>query len=342
MSHNTRERVLVTGISGFIGLHCAKELLNQGFEVRGSIRDMKKADEVLITLAAASVDTRHLTFVQLDLTSDQGWNEAAEGCDYIMHIASPFTIANPKTEEEMITPAVEGSLRALRAGEHAGVKRIVLTSSIVAMMGSMKTGTFGPGDWTDANSSQISTYTKSKTLAERAAWEFINNLPDSNTMEFVTVNPGGVFGPPLGTNITGQTMAIVDQMLNGKLPLVPNIAFPMVDVRDLAVLHVQAMLTPKANGKRILAAGPSPSSFAEMAQILKDEGYKGPSTRIAPNFFLRFMSLFDREAKGMLGMLGMNLSADNAATRSLFDWTPRSVKQSIQDTAKAVSLIQSE
>ncbi|MEI8610359.1 NAD(P)H-binding protein [Enterovibrio sp. Hal110] len=179
-------------------MHCAKELLNQGFEVRGSIRDMKKADEVLITLSAASVDTRHLTFVQLDLTSDQGWNEAAEGCDYIMHIASPFTIANPKTEEELITPAVEGSLRALRAGEHAGVKRIVLTSSIVAMMGSMKTGTFGPGDWTDANSSQISTYTKSKTLAERAAWEFVENLSDSNTMEFVTVNPGGVFWSSIG------------------------------------------------------------------------------------------------------------------------------------------------
>ncbi|MCC4799365.1 SDR family oxidoreductase [Enterovibrio norvegicus] len=342
MAQNIRERVLVTGISGFIGLHCAKELLNQGFEVRGSVRDMKKADEVLITLAAASVDTRHLTFVQLDLTSDEGWNDAAEGCDYIMHIASPFTIANPKTEAEMITPAVEGSLRALRAGENAGVKRVVLTSSIVAMMGSMKTGTFGPSDWTDSSSSAISTYTKSKTLAERAAWEFVENLPDSNTMEFVTLNPGGVFGPPLGTNITGQTMAIVDQMLNGKLPLVPNIAFPMVDVRDLAVLHVQAMITPKANGKRILAAGSAPSSFAEMAQILKDEGYKGPSTRIAPDFFLRFMSLFDREAKGMLGMLGMNLSADNAATRSLFGWTPRSVKQSIQDTAKAVSLIQNQ
>lgn len=342
MPHNSRERVLVTGISGFIGLHCAKELLKKGFEVRGSVRNMKKADEVLMTLAAASVDAQNLTFVQLDLTSDKGWNKATEGCDYMMHIASPFTIANPKTEEEMITPAVEGSLRALRAAESAGVKRVVVTSSIVAMMGSMKTGTFGPSDWTNSNSSKISTYTKSKTLAERAAWDFMQNLPASSTMELVTVNPGGVFGPPLGANITGQTMAIVDQMLNGKLPLIPNIAIPMVDVRDLAVLHVQAMITPDAKNKRIIAAASAPSSFADVAQILKDEGFKGPSTRIAPDFFLRFMSLFDREAKGMLGMLGMNLSANNTATRAMFDWTPRSVKQSIQDTAKAVRLIQDQ
>ena len=169
------------------------------------------------------------------------------------------------------------------------------------MMGSMKTGTFGPSDWTNSNSSKISTYTKSKTLAERAAWDFMQNLPASSTMELVTVNPGGVFGPPLGANITGQTMAIVDQMLNGKLPLIPNIAIPMVDVRDLAVLHVQAMITPDAKNKRIIAAASAPSSFADVAQILKDEGFQRAkytySTRFLPTFHVIIRSRSKRHAR---------------------------------------------
>ncbi|CZF79531.1 3 beta-hydroxysteroid dehydrogenase/Delta 5--_4-isomerase [Grimontia celer] len=341
MTQETRGKVLLTGISGFIGLHCAKEALEQGFEVVGSVRSEAKENEVRATLEAASVDTANLSFAHLDLTSDKGWDEAAAGCDYIMHIASPFTIANPKTEDEMIIPAVQGSLRALRAGKAAGVKRVVLTSSILSMMGTMKTGTFGPDNWTDTNSTEISTYTKSKTLAERAAWEFMETLSDENAMELVVVNPGGVFGPPLGRNITGQTMALTDQMLRGKVPMVPNISLPMVDVRDLAVLHVKALSEAGAKGKRLIAATADPVSFLTMAQVMKDQGYKGPSTRKAPNFLLKFTALFDREAKGMLGMLNMNLNANNAETQEIFGWTPRPAVESIQDTAKAVHALQS-
>ncbi|EOD78607.1 NAD-dependent epimerase/dehydratase [Grimontia indica] len=341
MAQDTRGKVLLTGISGFIGLHCAKEALVQGFEVVGSVRSEAKENEVRATLEAASVDTANLSFAHLDLTSDNGWDEAAAGCDYIMHIASPFTIANPKTEDEMIIPAVQGSLRALRAGKAAGVKRVVLTSSILSMMGTMKTGTFGPDNWTDTNSTEISTYTKSKTLAERAAWEFMETLSDENAMELVVVNPGGVFGPPLGRNITGQTMTLTDQMLRGKVPMVPNISLPMVDVRDLAVLHVKALSEAGAKGKRLIAATADPVSFLTMAQVMKDQGYKGPSTRKAPNFLLKFTALFDREAKGMLGMLNMNLNANNSETQEIFGWTPRPAVESIQDTAKAVHALQS-
>ena len=165
---------LLTGISGYIGLHCAKELLEAGHAVRGTVRSQAKGQVVRDTLAAVSVDTANLSFVELDLTSDRGWNDAAAGCDFVMHVASPFVIADPKDPQEMIMPAVEGTLRALRAAKKAGVKRVVLTSSILSMMGSMKTGTFGPTDWTDVDAPDVSTYTKSKTLAEKAAREFLS------------------------------------------------------------------------------------------------------------------------------------------------------------------------
>lgn len=331
---------LLTGISGYIGLHCAKELLEAGYAVRGTVRSQAKRQEVRETLAAASVDTSNLSFAELDLTSDRGWNDAAAGCDYVMHVASPFAIANPKDPQEMISPAVEGTLRALRAAKKAGVQRVVLTSSILSMMGSMKTGTFGPTDWTDVDAPDVSTYTKSKTLAEKAAWDFVRAQDGDTPMELTVIAPGGVFGPPLGRNITGQTMSLLDQMLRGKLPMVPRTAFPMVDVRDVAKLHVQALELPEASGKRIIAASAEPNGFQSAAQFLKDQGYKGPSTRIAPNFLLRLMAKFDREAKGMIGLLGMNLSSDNSETRNLFNWTPIPFKQSVLETAATVQAIQ--
>jgi dihydroflavonol-4-reductase len=336
----TMKTTLLTGISGYIGLHCAKELLEAGYAVRGTVRSQAKGQEVRETLAAASVDSSNLTLVELDLTSDRGWNDAAAGCDYVMHVASPFVIANPKDPQEIISPAVEGTLRALRAAKKAGVTRVVLTSSILSMMGSMKTGTFGPSDWTDVHAPDVSTYTKSKTLAEKAAWNFISAQDGDAPMELTVIAPGGVFGPPLGRNITGQSMSMLDQMLRGKLPMVPRTAFPMVDVRDVAKLHVQALKLPKADNKRIIAASSEPNGFQSAAQFLKDQGYKGPSTRIAPNFLLRLMAKFDREAKGMIGLLGMDLSSDNSETRSLFNWTPIPFKQSVLETAAAVQAIQ--
>ncbi len=332
--------VLLTGISGYIGLHCAKELLEAGYAVRGSIRHLNKEREVFDTLTAAAVDTTNLTLVELDLTTDEGWDQAAVGCDFVMHVASPFTIANPKTPDEIIIPAVEGTLRVLRAAKHANVTRVVLTSSTLSMMGSMKTGTFGPESWTDVNTPYLSTYTKSKTLAEKAAWDFINNHNGESSLELTVIAPGGVFGPPLGSNITGQSMSSLDQMLRGKLPMVPKLSFPMVDVRDVAMLHVKALSITEASGRRFIAASAEPNGFISAAQILKDAGYKGPSTRVAPNLLLRVLSKFDREAKGMIGLLGMNLSSDNSETRSVFNWTPTPFKKSVLDTAEAITTIQ--
>ena len=332
-----KNTILLTGISGYIGLHCAKELLDAGYNVRGSIRNQVKGQEVLDTLTAASVDTTNLTLIELDLTSNRGWDEAAAGCEFVMHVASPFVLANPKEPKDLISPAIDGTLRAAKK---AGVKRLVLTSSILSMMGSMKTGTFNPSDWTDVDAPDISTYTKSKTLAEKAAWDFISEQTEDAPMALTVIAPGGVFGPPLGRNISGQSMSMLVQMLGGKMPMVPKTAFPMVDVRDVAKLHVQALVLPKTAGKRIIAASSEPNGFQSAAQFLKDDGYKGPSTRIAPNFLLRLLANFDREVKGMLGILGMNLGSDNSQTRELFDWTPITFKQSVLETAAAVKAIQ--
>jgi len=333
------QTVLITGISGYIGLHCAAEALRAGYRVRGSVRDDAKQEVVREALAAASIDTGNLEFVNLDLTSDEGWAEAAEGCSYVLHVASPFTIANPRHESEMVVPAVEGTLRVLRAARQAGIERVILTSSGLAMFGSMKQGTFGPEDWTDVDDSRVSTYTKSKTLAERAAWDFVADQSEGEGPELVVINPGGVFGPPLGDDISGQTMSIVDQMLEGKMSMVPNAAFPMVDVRDVAMLHVRAMTQPGAGGLRLIAAHEEPLSFAQVAQTLIDAGYSGPSTRVAPDLLLRIMSLFSREAKGMVNFVGVRLGADNSQTRSLFDWTPMPMDRSLRDTAAAIEAV---
>ncbi|MCK8120922.1 aldehyde reductase [Pseudoalteromonas sp. 2CM32C] len=334
----TKQIVLLTGISGFIGLHIAKQLLDQGFHVRGSVRNLRKSQSIKNTLEKASTNVSELSFVELDLTSDKGWDNAAEGCDYVMHVASPFAAAEPKHEDDMIKPAVDGSLRALRAAKNAGVKRVVLTSSALTMMATMKTGTIGPDDWADTNSKDIGTYAKSKTLAEQAAWQFMEK--QNSAMELVTVNPGGVFGPALGDDISGQSMSTVDQMLRGKIPMVANVAIPMVDVRDVANAHVKAMTNDQAAGHRIIASRSEATHLKEIAKILKEHGYKGPSTRVAPNFLLRFMSLFDKEAKGMVSFLDMNIRADNSKALELFDWTPRPFSETILDAAKSIIKIQ--
>ena len=258
-----------------------------------------------------------------------------------MHIASPFKVENPKNEMEMLGPAVDGTLRVLKAAKKNGVKRVVLTSSTVAMMGGKKTGMLTPEDWSDLNSKNISTYFKSKTLAEQAAWDFINNQSGDHILELVSINPGGVFGPPLGTNISGASMSMIDKILGGKTPMIPDTSFPMVDVRDVAYLHIAALTESKAANQRFIATEKVGRSFQWICQFLIDNGYDGPSTRLAPNFMLKLLAVFDREAKGMLSMLNMNLSADNSKTMEVFDWKPIPFEKTLLETAVAVKNITS-
>ncbi|MEI6621183.1 MAG: NAD-dependent epimerase/dehydratase family protein, partial [Actinomycetes bacterium] len=291
-------RVLVTGISGYIGQHVGAELLRQGYEVVGTVRSASKAAPTTAAIAAvASVD--RLSFAEADLLSDDGWDEAMKGCMFVIHMASPFVLAEPKDANELIAPAVDGTGRVVRAAQRAGVRRLVLTSSIVAMVAGKDSGRYGPDSWSDTNAN-IGAYAKSKTLAERAAWD-INR---DSEMELAAINPGGVFGPSLGAEADGQSVAMISDMIGGKMPMIPDVAMGMVDVRDVARLHVTALTAPRATGQRFIASTSNPIEMAAVAAILKQAGYAKVPSRKAPNVVVRLMSLFDRQAKGMLPLLG--------------------------------------
>lgn len=325
------ERVLLTGITGYIGQHCAAELLRQGFEVVGTIRSWAKAEATQAALARAA-SLERLTFAEADLLSDEGWAEAAQGCRFVVHVASPFALAEPKDENELIAPAVAGTRRVVAAAQRAGVKRLVLTSSTFAVVAGKASGTYGPDAWSDTGG-VIGAYAKSKTLAERAAWQ----AAESGSMELVVINPGAVFGPSLGATIDGQSVAMISKMIAGKLPMIPDIAMGMIDVRDVARLHVKALSVPGAAGKRFIAASTEPVAMATMARVLRSAGYTKVPSRLAPSVLLRFMGLFDREARGMGPFLGKKASFDNRATLEMLDWTPTPIETSLKDMAQALA-----
>jgi dihydroflavonol-4-reductase len=324
-------RVLLTGVTGYIGQHCAAELLRQGHEVVGTIRSRGKADATRTDIAkVAPVD--RLSFVEADLLRDGGWGEAMKGCNYVLHVASPFLLAEPKDENELIAPAVEGTKRVVTAAQRAGVKRLVLTSSTFAIIAGKDSGRYGPDAWSDA-SADIGAYAKSKTLAERAAWAAARG----GAMELTVINPGAVFGPSLGAKMDGQSVAMMTAMISGKMPMVPDLSMGMVDVRDVARLHVQAMTADSAAGKRFIAASAEPVEMATVSSVLKKAGYTKVPSRRAPTLLLKVIGLFDREVKGMLPFIGKAASFDNAATLDVLQWRPTPLETSFREMAAAIS-----
>lgn len=325
------ERVLLTGISGYIGQYCGAELLTNGFEVVGTVRSRAKAEATRSAIAAVA-PTDSLAFAEADLLSDDGWDAAMEGCTYVMHVASPFVLAEPKDENELIAPAVEGTRRVIHAAQRAGVRRLVLTSSTVAMITGKPTGRYGTDAWSDTNAN-IGAYPKSKALAERAAWDAVAG----GEMELAVVNPGAVFGPSLGAQIDGQSVALMTDMIGGKLPMIPDVAMGMVDVRDVARLHVAAMTTPEAAGKRFIAATAEPVSMTQMAAVLREAGYTKVPSRKAPNVMIKLMSIFDRQAKGMLPSLGKHAALDNRSTFDILNWQPTPMETSFREMAASIA-----
>src|ERR1700733_11123729 len=247
-------KVLVTGGSGFIGSHAIVQLLAAGYQVRTTVRDLKREGDVRAMLRNGGVEPDgRLSFVTANLTSDTGWAEAVAGCEYVLHVASPLPPAVPKHEDELIVPARDGALRVLRAARDAGVKRVVLTSSFAAVgYGHPPSDRpFSEKDWTDPNGPDVGPYVKSKTLAERAAWDFIAR--EGGSLELSVVNPVGVFGPVLGPDFS-PSIQIVQRLMDGAVPGCPRLSFGVVDVRDVADLHLRAMTDPAAQGERFLAA----------------------------------------------------------------------------------------
>lgn len=310
MSHT----VLLTGVTGFIAKRIALDLLNAGHTVRGSLRSAARADEVRDALRPQLTDPAaldRLTFTELDLTSDTGWDTALQGCDALLHTASPFPMAQPKDENDLIRPAVDGTLRALRAANNAGVNRVVLTSSVVAIEAKGSgDSTYTPEDWSETDHPKSSAYYKSKTLAERAAWDFVADHPE---MQLTTVNPALVLGTPMDDNY-GTSLELVERIFNGKDPMVPNIGFGIVDVADVSAMHVAALDRPETAGKRYIASSAS-VTLPQMARHLKSQHPdRKIATSIAPVLLLRFLSIFDPTIKTVLPGIGVTPHFDTSAS----------------------------
>ena len=332
------EKVLVTGASGFIAEHCIIELLKNGYSVKGSLRTMNREQEVRDAVKTETDDTK-LEFCKLDLLEDDGWEDAMWDCDYLMHVASPFVIEDPKDENELIKPAKEGTLRALNAAKKAGIKRVVLTSSVAAVNSHMMSGTSDHTTWTDINSKYVTPYQKSKTIAEKAAWDFYNNQDSDNRIELVVINPGGVMGPQLGNDLGGASTQIVSQLISGKFPMIPALSFPFIDVRDVAILHLKAMTTPEADGKRFIAAHSEPTWMYQVAEVLSAAGYEKIKLKKAPSFMLKLIGLFDNKTKSLVPMLDKYVPCDNSQTVKVLNWEPMPWEQAFIEHAKSIEAI---
>jgi nucleoside-diphosphate-sugar epimerase len=333
------QTVLVTGGSGFIGSHCIIQLLSAGHQVRTTIRNLKREADVRAMLKVGGVEPgNRLSFFAADLENDAGWREAVAGCDFVLHVASPLPPSVPKHEDVLIVPAREGTLRVLRASRDAGVKRVVVTSSFAAIGYGHKVREtpFNETDWTDPNGDDVAPYTKSKTLAERAAWEFLAR--EGGSLELSVINPVGVFGPVLGPDYSASIL-LVQKMLDGALPGAPLLYFGAVDVRDVADLHLRAMTNPAAKGERFLAVAGDFLTMLDIAKILKARmgaSAKRVPTRQLPNWLVRLAALRDPAIKLILPELGKRKNATNEKARRLLGWTPRSNEEAIVATAESL------
>lgn len=331
------ETVLVTGASGFIAKHIVLQLLNAGHSVLGTLRSPGRADEVRAAVAPHLADGAaldRLSFVTLDLEQDAGWADAALGCTAVMHTASPFPIAQPKDPQVLIRPAVEGTLRALKAAQVAQIGRVILTSSSVAVLNAtLPAGRtrYDERDWSDLTSARATPYVRSKTLAERAAWDFVTG--EGHGVALTVINPCFVLGPPLDDQF-GSSVGLVRRMLKGRDPMVPKLGFACVDVRDVAALHLAALQQPGTAGQRIIGAG-GEMWFDEMARALK-AAYPARriATMVAPKIALRILALFDGEIRSILPAVGQMERVDNARAVSVLGRPLRTPEEALLASAE--------
>lgn len=333
------QRVLVTGGSGFIAGHCILQLLEQDHLVRSTIRSLaKEAAARGVLKAAGMVHSDRLSFVAADLLRDEGWAEAVAGMDVVLHVASPVQPGRVENEDEVIVPAREGTLRVLRAARDAGVKRVVLTSAFHAVSwGHPHDGhVFTEADWTVLDGPGVDAYGKSKTLAERAAWDFIT--AEGGGLELTTMLPVAVMGPAMGKDVSGSNH-IVQRMLDGAMPVVPNLFIPVVDVRDVASAHVMAMTNPAAAGERFLLSNGRALSLKEIAAIIRaalGDAAKRVPTRGLPDFVVRIAARFNAEMRPFVSDLGYAKKTSNDKARRLLGWAPREPREAIVAAARSL------
>jgi nucleoside-diphosphate-sugar epimerase len=333
------ELVLVTGGSGFIAGHCILQLLEQGYRVRTTVRSVARESAVRDILTDAGMKHgENLSFVAADLLGDTGWPEAAAGVDFVLHVASPVQPGHVDNEDDLIIPAREGALRVLRAARDAGVKRVVLTSAFHAVSWGHPhdNHVFTEDDWTILDGPGVDAYGKSKTLAERAAWDFVAN--EGGALELATILPVAVMGEVMGKDIAGSNH-IIQSMLTGAMPAFPDIYIPVVDVRDVASAHILALTTPEAAGQRFLISSGPVLAMAQIGGILKaalgGSATKVPTRRL-PNVVIRLGSIFRPEFRGAVADLGYKKQMSNAKARRVLGWQPHDEKDAIVSAGESM------
>jgi nucleoside-diphosphate-sugar epimerase len=319
------ENVLVTGGTGFVGAQIILQLLQKGYNVKTTLRSISSKNKVIDTLKSNGITNfDNLTFVEADLSKDDNWDEAVKGCDYLLSVASPVFMTIPKDENEAIRPAVEGIIRILKAARNASVKRVVMTSNFGAVGFSNKNPDTATTevDWTDSEEKGLSIYEKSKLLAERAAWNFIKK--EGGNLEFATINPVAILGPSLSPHLSGS-FGLLEHLLDGSMKAIPNINLNIVDVRDVADLHIRAMTNPNANGERFIASADGQISLPEIAALLKNkkpDAAKKVSTKTIPNLVIYLAALFNKQAKEAALLLRMSRNVSNEKAKKILGWKP--------------------
>ena len=322
--------VLVTGGTGFVGTHIIFQLLQGGYNVKTTLRSLKSKDIVIDTLKANGINTfDNLEFIEADLSKDDNWEEAMKNCEYVLSVASPVFFTIPKDENEMMLPAVDGIIRVLKAAKNANVKRVVMTSNFGAVGFSNKNSNIvtTEEDWTDLNEKGLSAYEKSKLLAERAAWDYIKK--EGGNLEFATINPVAILGPSLSNHVSGS-FGLLKHLLDGSMKAIPNIPLNIVDVRDVADLHIRAMTNPNANGQRFIASSDGQISLPEIGELVKNSNpnmAKKVPAKTLPNWIIYFAALFNNQAKEAALLLRMNRNVSNSKAKKILGWKPIANKE---------------
>ena len=328
--------VLVTGGSGFLGGWCLVELLQRGYRVRTTVRDISREPEIHARLESQVVAGDRLSVLAADLCGDDGWEQAVNECDYVLHVASPFPAVQPKNPDDLIVPAREGTLRMLSAGLEAGVSRIVVTSSVAAIRGGVGSSSapLTEENWTDPDNLKLTPYTRSKTIAERAAWDYVRERGEVEKL--AVVNPGAILGPVLSDD-RSYSLELIERLLKG-MPGAPRIGFSIVDVRDVADLQVRAMTASEAGGERFIAVGQF-LWMSEVAEVLRDRlgtaAAKVPR-RTVPNLVVRGMGIFDPGIRAVISQLGQKVELSNEKAEARLGWSPRPVEETIVDCAQSL------
>jgi|TARA_B000000437_G_scaffold59717_1_gene42919 dihydroflavonol-4-reductase len=324
------EKVLVTGSTGFIGLHCIHQLIEKGYSVNGTLRSKSREEEVRSSLKKANLSDANLSLYECDLMSDDGWEKAIDGCDYVLHIASPFINGLPDHEDDLIKPALTGTQRILKlSAKNPQIKKIIITSSFAAVGDTFNGQTvFNESDWSDPNNNKISAYNKSKTLAEKSAWDFMESNP---SFKLTVINPVGVIGPMLSDDI-GTSNLFVKKILDGSTPGNPGLHIGFVDVRDVARAHVDSIKNEKSDNKRIILSKDE-IWVSELSEILRNLGYKAPKRNI-PKWLISVLSLFDKQLGGLIPMIGKVRNIESSIFSEVFDWELISIEESAKVTAE--------